>query len=159
MFCHMLVGLPATGKSTWVRELLARKKNRHMYVWVSTDNFIEMFAKNQGISYTNAFSSYIERATEMMYSEVERAIQMRKHIIWDQTNLSVDTRAKKLVKLQGYKTSAHVFTCPPHVWLQRLTSRPDKLIPFDALVKMAHAFEAPTLDEGFTKVYKVHTAY
>ena len=78
------------------------------------------------------------------------------NIIWDQTNLNIKSRNKKLQLLDGYYKIAIVFAQPSNYELQRrLESRPGKNIPFYIINSMIDSYEEPTLEEGFDEITKV----
>ena len=149
---YVLVGVPASGKSTWV-------KNQDWVnecVVVSTDEFVEDYAKECGLTYSEVFDDYMPRAVELMAAKVVRAREAGKEIIWDQTSVTVSTRAKKLRMLPDYYAIAVVFKTPPASELmQRLTSRPGKNIPWEIVSDMAQKLETqpPSTDEGFKEIW------
>jgi predicted kinase len=51
---YVLVGMPGVGKSTWIN------KNYHHLPVVSSDNFIELMARNQNKTYNEVFQQYIK---------------------------------------------------------------------------------------------------
>jgi predicted kinase len=70
--------------------------------------------------------------------------------VWDQTNTSRKSRAKKLLQLSEYNKIAVFFETPPDVVLdKRLASRPGKEIPDYVMRTMKENLEYPTLEEGF----------
>lgn len=54
---YILVGIPASGKSTWVKSF------KGTAIILSTDNYIEAFAQVQGKTYSEVFDSTIKEAT------------------------------------------------------------------------------------------------
>lgn len=103
--CIVMVGLPATGKSTRVRELTAMNPDAFVY---STDNLIEEWAKGQGWTYDFAFAKYIDKATSEMNRMLDTAIRERMDIIWDQTNLGAKKRVKIINRMRnaGYRVES-----------------------------------------------------
>lgn len=90
---------------------------------------------------------------------LQNAINERKSIIHDRTNLSKRARRKYLSKLpKHYKKVAIVFTADqdkPTEWRNALTSRPGKTIPANILQNMSQNFEYPQGEEGFDEVRRV----
>lgn len=150
--CYQLVGVPASGKSTWVNAqswALPCAK-------VSTDKWVEIYAKEVGKTYSEVFASFMPTAVDLMAKEVVLARQHGRNIIWDQTSTTVKSRKKKFDMLPGYEHIAVVFATPKHNELvRRLSSRPGKEIPEDVIASMIASFEMPTLEEGFTEIWKV----
>lgn len=148
---YVLVGVPGSGKSTWI-------KNQD---WVgdtpvvSTDFFVEEYAKMQGKTYSEVFQEYMPIAVRLMANQVHIARANRKDIIWDQTSTTVETRAKKIRMLPDYYKIAVVFKVPePDELVRRLTSRPGKNIPAEVMESMIKNFEIPTEDEGFDEIWR-----
>lgn len=149
--CYILVGVPAAGKSTWTAN---QQFDWLKTVIVSTDNYIDRVAKEQGKTYSEVFKDEMPRAVDSMVDEVYAAIAAGHDIVWDQTSVSVGTRSKKLRMLPAdYRAIAVVFATPEREELKRrLASRPGKNIPEYAMRSMIKNFEVPTVDEGFDEV-------
>jgi predicted kinase len=148
--CYQLVGVPASGKSTWV-------KNQDWAsdcVVVSTDEFVETYAQEIGSTYSEVFDDYMPTAVKLMADKVVRAREAGKDIIWDQTSTGVTARTRKFNMLPDYEHIAVVFKTPEKEELdRRLLSRPGKNIPDHVMRSMIDHFEMPSLDEGFLQVW------
>lgn len=152
MECVMLCGIPTSGKSTYVDKLLALDYWKNSVV-LSTDYYIDYYAKKEGKTYNEVFDKYIKEATWMMEKLIPYAIDNGKDIIWDQTNLSIKARKKKLNKLPSYyHRGAIYFEISLEEALERNNHRDGKFIPKDILKRMYHQFEKPTVAEGFDYV-------
>ena len=156
--CTVMVGLPATGKSTRVRELIAMNPDAFVY---STDNLIEEWAKGQGWTYDFAFAKYIDKATSEMNRMLDTAIRERMDIIWDQTNLGAKKRAKIINRMRnaGYRVKSEVIRIPEgdsqyEDWRHRLAGRAGKTIPDHVIESMMDSYVKPTVDEGFDSVHE-----
>lgn len=148
--CYQLVGVPASGKSTWI-------KNQ---IWtlglsvISTDSFVEDYAKAQGKTYSEVFKEYMPIAVKLMSNQVLICQANGVDVIWDQTSTTVASRARKFNMLPGYDHIAVVFPTPPLEELkQRLASRPGKEIPTEIVDDMVANFVIPTQDEGFKEIW------
>ena len=149
MECVMLCGIPTSGKSTYVDKLLAMDYWKNSVV-LSTDYYIEFYAKEQGKTYNEVFDEHIKEATQMMDKLLKFAIDQGKDIIWDQTNLTAGTRKKKLRRLPPeYHRGVIYFEVSLEEALERNNHREGKFIPKDILKRMWHQFEIPTVSEGF----------
>jgi len=150
--CYQLIGVPGSGKSTWV-------KNQ---IWalgltvVSTDNFVEAYANQQGRTYSEVFEDYMPTAIDLMIQQVAFAQQHGHTVIWDQTSTTAASRRKKFRMLPDYQHIAVVFKTPdPEELSRRLASRPGKIIPEEIVKDMIDRFEMPTLAEGFQEIWHV----
>ena len=150
--CYQLIGVPGSGKSTWI-------KNQ---IWalglsvVSTDNFVEAYANQQGRTYSEVFEDYMPTAIDLMIQQVAFAQQHGHTVIWDQTSTTVASRRKKFRMLPDYEHIAVVFKTPdPDELSRRLASRPGKIIPEEIVKDMIDRFEMPTLAEGFQEIWHV----
>lgn len=141
----MLIGVPASGKSTWCKE---RAKNALV---ISTDNLIEMYAHDNGKTYNDVFKEQIKIATKIALELAEAAFAADQDVIWDQTNLTKKSRASKLAMVpKHYRKDAVFFATPPEEeWRRRLNSRPGKNIPKHILDSMVEIMEMPSPDEGW----------
>lgn len=152
---YVLVGVPGSGKSTWVKWAKTQPEFSNAVV-VSTDHYVERYAKRSGKTYSEVFNEVMPIAVELMTRAVIRARKAGKDIIWDQTSTSIGSRKKKLHMLPNYYKIAVVFETPEPQELQaRLDSRPGKTIPREVLNNMIRQFEVPTFEEGFQKIWLV----
>ena len=142
---YMLIGVPASGKSTWVEQ------NKGDALVISTDNLIEMYAADNGKTYNEVFKDQIKIATKLTMQHAEAAFAGGQNVIWDQTNLTKKSRASKLAMVpQHYSREAVFFATPlEEEWQRRLNSRPGKSIPAHILDSMVEMLELPDLDEGW----------
>jgi predicted kinase len=150
--CYQLIGVPASGKSTWI-------KNQ---IWalgltvVSTDAFVEDYARECGSTYSKVFDDYMPRAVELMANQVVFAREHGHTIIWDQTSTTIASRARKFNMLPGYEHIAVVFRTPDlDVLKERLASRPGKVVPWEVVQSMIDNWEEPALEEGFKEIWYV----
>lgn len=147
--CYQLIGVPGSGKSTWIKN----QDWAENCVVVSTDEFVEDYAKEVGSTYSEVFDAYMPTAVKLMADKVVRAREQGKDIIWDQTSTTEGARRKKFNMLPDYDHIAVVFKTPEMDELKRrLASRPGKNIPSQVMVQMIRGFVMPTTDEGFTEI-------
>lgn len=148
--CYQLVGVPASGKTTWISNQDWAKDCSQ----ISTDMWVEMEAERQGKTYNEVFEEYMPQAVKLMAINVENAREMGLDIIWDQTSTTEKSRAKKFQMLPDYEHIAVVFKTPELKELhQRLASRPGKDIPAHVMVQMIRGFQMPTEAEGFKEIW------
>ena len=123
---------------------------------ISTDNFVEAYANQQGRTYSEVFGDYMLTAIDLMIQQVAFAQQHGHTVIWDQTSVTVASRRKKFRMLPDYQHIAVVFKTPdPEELSRRLVSRPGKIIPEEIVKDMIDRFEMPTLAEGFQEIWHV----
>jgi predicted kinase len=148
--CYQLVGVPCSGKSTWVDNqdwALPCAK-------ISTDKWVEIYAKEVGRTYSEVFVDFMPTAVDLMAKEVIAARELKRDIIWDQTSTTIASRKKKFRMLPDYEHIAVVFETPEHKELvRRMFGRPGKDIPDHVIASMIAGFEMPTEEEGFTEIW------
>jgi predicted kinase len=149
--CYQLIGVPAAGKSTWIKD----------QIWalgltvISTDAFVEDYARECGSTYSEVFEDYMPRAVELMANQVVFAREHGHTILWDQTSTTVKSRARKFNMLPDYEHIAVVFRTPNlDVLKERLANRPGKDVPWPVVQGMIDNWEEPTLEEGFKEIWR-----
>ena len=149
---YMLIGVPGSGKSTWIAD---QEWAKDIPV-VSSDRFIDEHAAKEGKTYNEVFGEYASIAVRLMDNQVEICKANGTDIIWDQTNTTVKSRKKKLAKLEGYEKIAVMFRTPNIVeHRRRLESRPGKDIPANIMTVMINGLQEPTKEEGFKEIWYV----
>lgn len=150
--CYQLIGIPGSGKSTWA----SSQEWAPTCALISTDKWVDIFAKEVGQTYSQVFDSIMPLAVDLMAKEVVAARSTGKDIIWDQTSTSVKSRKNKFNMLPDYTHIAVVFETPELDELtRRLDSRPGKIIPNRVMASMIKHFEMPRLEEGFYEIWHV----
>ena len=151
--CYQLIGVPGSGKSTWV----SNQDWALTCANVSTDKWVEIYAKEVGRTYSEVFADFMPTAVDLMAKEVVVAREMNRDIIWDQTSTTVKSRARKFNMLPDYEHIAVVFRTPEHKELfRRLWSRPGKDIPEHVIASMIATWEDPSEEEGFKEIWFVN---
>lgn len=152
--CYQLIGVPASGKTTWYKnqDWLGEDKKDHKYV--STDQHVEGYARDQGKTYSEVFAEYMPTAVKQMMVNVNMAAAFQLDIVWDQTSTTAISRIRKFNALPDYEHIAVVFAIPDlDILKQRLASRPGKEIPWEVVQGMIDNFEMPTEAEGFKEIW------
>jgi predicted kinase len=150
----MLVGVPGSGKSSWHcdQEWLQEA------AYISTDRYVEEYAKNMGKTYSEVFKEVMPKCVEYMTGDVIHAREAGQDIVWDQTSTTLHSRLKKIRMLPDYYAIAVVFNSIEREELnRRLQSRYDsgKIIPENVVQDMIDNWEEPTLEEGFNEIWYV----
>jgi len=146
----MLIGVPCSGKSSWHCD---QEWLQHA-AYISTDIYVEEYAKNMGKTYSEVFQEVMPKCVEYMTGDVIHAREAGQDIVWDQTSTSIASRAKKFRMLPEYHAIAVVFRTPSRDELDvRLSGRPGKHIPKKVIDNMIQNWEEPTLEEGFKEIW------
>ena len=148
--CYQLIGVPGAGKSTWIKN---QEWMQDMPI-VSTDHFVEEYAKEQGKTYSQVFTDYMPIAVRLMVNQALICQANNMDLVWDQTSTTQVSRLRKFNTLPKYEHIAIVFRTPDRDELDvRLASRPGKHIPKTVIDDMIANWEEPTLEEGFTEIW------
>ena len=87
----MLVGLPASGKSSWANNYILKNTTMDFQI-VSSDDIIEEKGFMEGLNYMESHKKHIEFAIGEMERKLRKRIKYGLNIIHDQTNLTIVTR-------------------------------------------------------------------
>ena len=145
----ILIGLPASGKSTWAKELL--KDWNFPAVWLSSDNI--RAEHDWEISNNKVFS--------IMWERVRKGALENKYIIYDATNLRAKNRIhlikqySKFCEKNGlsYNVECLLFLQPINVVLERNAKRQfHDRVPEDVIWRMAKQFQFPIMQEGYNNI-------
>jgi predicted kinase len=147
---YVLVGVPGSGKSTWVNNQEWAKD----CVYVSSDQHLDDYAASVGKTYNEVFKDYVTVAVNLMLDDVVAARDENRDIIWDQTSVSIKSRKKKFSMLPDYEHIAVVFATPDPEEHARRLDRPGKSIPAEIVQDMINKFEMPTEQEGFKEIWR-----
>jgi predicted kinase len=151
--CTFLVGVPASGKTSWITGELFVKGTIPLPSILSTDEIVEGIAEDYGYTYNEIWKDAIQFAERVFFDTLKLEASYLNELVIDRTNLSVKSRKRIMDKLPGYEFHAIVFPVPEAAeWLRRLESRPGKTIPPSTLLDMVKNFVPPTYEEGFTKI-------
>lgn len=154
--CHILVGLPGVGKSTW--SMARAKRLEPDFAILSTDGYIEWVAKQAGKTYDEVFSSAVGHADSLFWATLRAHAQSADFDLYiDRTNMTPKGR-KKIVDIvkKTYDVVAVVFTCDPEEHMRRLKARSGKTIPAHIMSSMETSYREPALEEGFRAIWYVN---
>jgi predicted kinase len=136
----LAIGLPGSGKSSWFK--------RHEITPLSADLL-------RVLLFDDATE---QRFQDLIFSNLRsmlkaRLIARRPTNYVDATNLTPHERQGwiKLAKDYGYEVQAVFFDVPAEVCLER-NQRRQRVVPDDAMRRMAAKLRAPTFQEGFAKI-------
>ena len=154
-----LVGLPATGKSTFLESL---KKSadfnevaRDPFVF-STDAMIHSLAEEEGTTYNQSFDDLYLRAEKIMFDLLAKAIEDGRDIIIDRTNLTVKSRKRfinRFSKEMAIMAIVMDWDLISDVEIHtRMEKRNTHKVPMNIIASMRASATKPTLDEGFDQI-------
>ncbi|GAX80589.1 hypothetical protein CEUSTIGMA_g8026.t1 [Chlamydomonas eustigma] len=149
----MLVGLPGTGKTTWATEYV-RKNVSKRYMILGTSMVIDQMKVPR---HNGRFEGIMAIATEIFKVLLQRASQVPRNFILDQTNVHSAMRQQKIAPFlrKGFLCKAAVFVVHDPELFQRQNrqfSEQGKVIPDEAIAEMKEVFTIPSLQEGFSSV-------
>jgi predicted kinase len=159
--CFVLAGPPGLGKSTLITKLQAAM-NDTFFVY-STDDEIARMAEERGVTYDEFWSGETMKLAEgRAGAGLAAATAAGQDVIWDQTNVWHQKRAKILNRMKSYRVECVAFIPPGpamiddyKAWMHRLKMRSvyeGKTIPDNVLESMVANYVVPKVDEGFDKV-------
>ncbi len=150
----MLCGIPTSGKTSYLANYVIEEVCFD-YMVLSTDSYIDNRARDNNLTYDEAFNTFIKDAQRWLDWDREVAIRGNRSIIWDQTNLTPKARKSKLALIPAhYKKVAVWFDLSLEDAMVRNQNRPGKIIPPPVLKSMFRSFTPPTLSEGFDEIIK-----
>jgi predicted kinase len=136
----VLIGLPGSGKSTWLERMGASS--------LSSDAIRKLLADDEGDQTIHA-----RVFQTLRYLLVTRLAMGRPVTYIDATSLTPAERAPyiRIGKAHGCEVEAVFFDVPLEVCRVRNAHR-RRVVPEDALARMAAKLTPPTLEEGFARV-------
>ncbi|CAL5409752.1 unnamed protein product [Camellia sinensis] len=144
----MMVGLPASGKSTWAEKWVKEHPEKR-YILLGTNLALDQM-KVPGLlrksNYGERFDRLMDRATGIFNTLLTRAAKTPRNYILDQTNVYKSARKRKLKPFADYQKIAVVVFPKP----EELKSRADKRfkemgkeVPADAVNEMLANYALP----------------
>jgi predicted kinase len=134
--CVILIGLPASGKTTFYRERFAAT-----HTHVSKD-----LLRN---------SRHADRRQEQLIAE---SLSQNRSVVVDNTNAGVDVRARliALARVHGATITGFYFPTAPAEALRRNRTRTGRArVPDIAIFAIRKRLEPPALEEGFDRLFSV----
>ena len=138
----MLVGAPASGKSTWA------KKMCRGYEIVSSDAIRGELYGDESIQGDPA------KVFEIAHERILKAIEGGQAVVFDATNMKYKNRMaimRKLEKFAHLNKECHIFAEPYAVLMSRNEER-ERKVPEDVIWRMIRGFEMPTRAEGYSRI-------
>jgi len=155
-FHHFLIGLPASGKSTFAQQLAEIEGSR--YEIISTDRIREQLFGDEIVQ-----GDWRQVEAEVM-SRIKKAIASGKYIIYDATNLKRSWRMDWLEKVaaatgEEFACVAWYLSTPVETCKKWNLSR-QRQVPEIVIEKMSSSIAAfpPDVAEGFVAVHQINPA-
>lgn len=158
--CHFLIGLPASGKSTFARKLQEMIPNSTI---VSTDTARKKLFGDESIQ-----GDWANEVEPEVLEQIKNAIASNKPVIYDATNVRRDWRMGMLMKIeekvkeinapQVYWVAWHLQT--PVDVCKEWNQQRDRRVPNEVIEEYAKflQLEPPSLEEGFKDIYRLSLA-
>ncbi|KAK9706629.1 hypothetical protein RND81_07G140400 [Saponaria officinalis] len=144
----MMVGLPASGKSTWVEKWVKEHPEKR-YVLLGTNLALDQMKVNgllQKNNYGERFDRLTDQATGIFNTLLSRASKVPRNYIIDQTNVYKSARKRKLKAFAFYHKIAVVVFPRADVLKLRVEKRYKEMgndVPPEALIQMLANFVLP----------------
>ncbi|TKR70000.1 hypothetical protein L596_022078 [Steinernema carpocapsae] len=149
----MMVGLPAVGKTTWVRKYLRDHPEEH-WILISTDAVSNAMTVN-GVPRRRVHRGRWDMVMGLIAKAVTRSLHMacrRKHnYIIDQTNVSRDTRRRRLTQFKDFQRKC-VVLIPSDEDFNRRQQRQARMegtgtVPPEAMLELKAVMSIPNSDQ------------
>ena len=161
---YLLVGIPASGKTTATEDLvkqgavvLSSDKIREELFGDEDIQFEEEWLKEQGYDgIDNSLKKQIFAngiIFDMVYKRLDSLLEEGKDVILDSTNVTKRNRRNcfDLVTATPDEVNALVIATPFDVCVERNEAR-SRTVPYNAMQRIANSYEEPTYDEGFDNI-------
>jgi predicted kinase len=143
----VLVGLPASGKSSYAEE--QKKMNKDLVI-ISSDSIREMLLGSVDEQSANDF------VFDIVHKAIIQNLKMGKNVIFDATNIDRKRRVAFVKNVNAYVKEAYVdaifFATPFDTCIYR-NERRDRVVPMHVMYRMYTQMTVPTSDEGFGTVF------
>lgn len=155
--CYMLIGVPGSGKSTYAKQIVQEMPE---VVILSSDEYIEKYAKEQGKTYNEVYREAGDKAQAWLNTSIRQLVNQKKSFIWDQTNVFASARSKKIraLKQNKYQVVAISLELSVQELQKRIQSRTEaggKRISSKIIQEMIENYSRPSHEEGFEDVYLI----
>lgn len=139
----MLIGLPASGKTSYAQEM--KKRYGEELEIISSDAIRkELFGSEEE-------QKYNDKVFNEVFHRTKKSILKNKITIIDSTNLSRKRRIAFLKQFNNCQKRATVFAIPFEVCCERNNSR-ERIVPQCAMDRMFKSFQPPAYEEGFNEI-------
>lgn len=139
----LLVGLPASGKSTYARERLANDST----IILSSDELRKELLGDENCQENNEF------VFKTLYKRAKEHLQNGKNVVIDATNINLKARRSALLQFEKMpiRREAIVFATPFELCIERDSKRA-RTVGEAVIKKFLYRFEIPMKYEGFDEI-------
>ncbi len=145
---HLLIGLPAAGKSTFANFLGLPRISRDQII----QDMYPDFTYNQAFSTVQSSTALLQLVNQKLERLESNYAKTRTDCVIDMTNTSLSSRRKHMSKFPNAEFHAHVFLPSMETIQLRNTQRKGKIIPEEAYTGMMKSFVMPIKEEGFSRI-------
>ena len=143
----MLIGLPASGKSTYAESLVEKH-----YKICSSDNVRKQLFGDESIQGDSS------EVFKVLHEQVIAAFEAGYNVVYDATNVTIKNRKSILDKIKvlnnngfAINTTAVVFAIPIEECIYRNNLR-ERVVPQEVIYNMRAKFQLPLRNEGFDEI-------
>jgi len=156
MKIYMFVGLPNSGKTTYIQNKILTENNN--LVLISRDDILVEYGKKtlgENKDYTEIFKTLTnaqqDEINKIFNKKLEQAQKENKDIVIDMTLLTKKARAKLFKNIhRDYKIDIYNVIAPMDDIIKRNQKRKienGKFVPVEIIIKMAQSYENPEKNE------------
>ena len=143
----MLIGLPASGKSTWVKDYVKEHKDKEIIICSSDSVRKELYGDE-------SIQGDVNKVFNILNKRVVEYLKSGKDVIYDCTNIKRKTRLPLIDRIKKNVDCNINCVCimtPYGVCLERNKSR-KRVVPEEIIRKMLLNWQPPCQKEGFNKI-------
>ena len=152
----IMVGLPGSGKSTWINKFL---KEANLDYFVVSRDAIRTMLYPERYFFSDKYEPYVSKITK---KSIRLLAEADKNLIVDETNINKSARDKILTSCRFVNNNVEVlyvvFYLDPSICLDRRMNEPRGYPEHkwqDVITRMDTAFDPPA-DDGFNEMIKVY---
>ena len=145
----MLIGLPASGKSTFAKTL-----ENESTIILSSDKIREEVLGSESDQSNNKL------VFKVLYEKLRKALAGGKNVVLDATNITKKNRAQALKAIEdidAIKYAIVLKTNPETCFI--FDEQRERHVSKEIIEKYAKIFEYPSIDEGFDKIFEYEPGY